>query len=97
MEGLIVSAEICEDVWSAVPPSIEAAREGATIIVNCSASDETIGKAAYRKSLIEGQSARLICGYIYANAGKGVYHGSSVWRTQYNCGKRCYAIVRETV
>ncbi len=71
VEGLIVSAEICEDVWSAVPPSIQAAREGATIIVNCSASDETIGKAAYRKSLIEGQSARLICGYIYANAGEG--------------------------
>ena len=71
IEGLVVSAEICEDVWSAVPPSIRAAREGATIIVNCSASDETIGKAAYRKSLIEGQSARLICGYVYANAGEG--------------------------
>ena len=71
MEGLIVSAEICEDVWSPIPPSIEAAREGATIIVNCSASDETIGKASYRKNLIEGQSARLICGYIYANAGEG--------------------------
>lgn len=71
VEGLMVSAEICEDVWSAVPPSIEAAREGAVIIVNCSASDETIGKASYRKSLIEGQSARLICGYIYANAGEG--------------------------
>ena len=71
MEGLVVSAEICEDVWSPIPPSIEAAREGATIIVNCSASDETIGKASYRKNLIEGQSARLICGYIYANAGEG--------------------------
>ncbi|MCI8321105.1 MAG: NAD(+) synthase [Dorea sp.] len=71
MDGLVVSAEICEDVWSAVPPSIRAAREGAAIIVNCSASDETIGKASYRKSLIEGQSARLLCGYIYANAGEG--------------------------
>ncbi len=71
MESLIVSAEICEDVWSPVPPSIEAAREGATLIVNCSASDETIGKDLYRRSLIEGQSARLICGYIYANAGEG--------------------------
>ncbi|MCI5869933.1 MAG: NAD(+) synthase [Dorea sp.] len=71
MEELIVSAEICEDVWSPVPPSIEAAREGATLIVNCSASDETIGKASYRRSLIEGQSARLICGYVYANAGEG--------------------------
>lgn len=71
MEQLVVSAEICEDVWSPIPPSIEAAREGATIIVNCSASDETIGKAAYRRSLIEGQSARLIAGYVYANAGEG--------------------------
>ena len=71
MEHLIVAAEICEDVWSPVPPSIEAVREGATVIVNCSASDETIGKAAYRESLIEGQSARLIAGYIYSNAGEG--------------------------
>ena len=69
MEELVISAEICEDVWSPVPPSTLAAREGATVIVNCSASDETIGKASYRESLIEGQSARLICGYIYANAG----------------------------
>lgn len=71
MVNLIVSAEICEDVWSPVPPSIEAAREGATVIVNCSASDETIGKASYREALISGQSARLISGYIYANAGEG--------------------------
>ena len=71
MTNLIVSAELCEDVWSPVPPSIEAAREGATVIVNCSASDETIGKASYRESLISGQSARLISGYIYANAGEG--------------------------
>ena len=71
MENLIVSAEICEDVWSPVPPSIKAAVEGATIIVNCSASDETIGKDSYRRELIKGQSARLIAGYIYANAGEG--------------------------
>lgn len=71
MEQLIVSAEICEDVWSPIPPSIKAAREGATVIVNCSASDETIGKADYRNSLIAGQSARLIAGYVYANAGEG--------------------------
>ena len=71
MENLIVSAEICEDVWSPVPPSIGAAVEGATVIVNCSASDETIGKDSYRRELISGQSARLIAGYIYANAGEG--------------------------
>ena len=71
VEDLIVSAEICEDVWSPVPPSIQAAIEGATVIVNCSASDETIGKDSYRRDLIAGQSARLIAGYVYANAGEG--------------------------
>ena len=80
LDALVVSAEICEDVWSPIPPSIQAAREGAVIIVNCSASDETIGKAAYRKSLIEGQSARLICGYVYANAGEG-------GKRDYPCGR----------
>ncbi len=57
-------------MWSPVPPSIGAALEGATVIVNCSASDETIGKIRIA-ALISGQSARLICGYIYANAGEG--------------------------
>ena len=71
MEEMVVAAEICEDVWSPVPPSIQAALEGATVIVNCSASDETIGKDTYRRALISGQSARLISGYIYANAGEG--------------------------
>lgn len=71
MEELVVAAEICEDVWSPVSPSIQAALEGATVIVNCSASDETIGKDTYRRALISGQSARLISGYIYANAGEG--------------------------
>ena len=71
MEELVVAAEICEDVWSPIPPSIQAALEGVTVIVNCSASDETIGKDTYRRALISGQSARLISGYIYANAGEG--------------------------
>ena len=71
MEELVVAAEICEDVWSPIPPSIQAALEGARVIVNCSASDETIGKDTYRRALISGQSARLISGYIYANAGEG--------------------------
>ena len=71
MEVLIVSAEICEDVWSPIPPSIMAATAGATILVNCSASSETYGKDGYRTSLISGQSARMIAGYVYANAGAG--------------------------
>ena len=71
MPELVVSAEICEDVWAPAPPSIGAALDGATIIVNCSASSETVGKDAYRERLILGQSARLIAGYVYANAGEG--------------------------
>lgn len=69
--NLTVGAEICEDVWVPCPPSISHAMAGATVIVNCSASDETVGKDSYRNSLICGQSARLICGYVYANAGEG--------------------------
>lgn len=70
-EGLVVAAEICEDLWVAAPPSISHAQAGATVIVNLSASDETTGKDIYRKSLVSGQSARLVCGYVYADAGEG--------------------------
>ncbi|WP_099468796.1 NAD(+) synthase [Konateibacter massiliensis] len=71
MEGLVVAGEICEDVWAPNPPSIRHALAGATIIVNSSASDETTGKDIYRRSLINGQSARILCAYLYANAGEG--------------------------
>ncbi|MBP3664877.1 MAG: NAD(+) synthase, partial [Tyzzerella sp.] len=71
MPELIVSAEICEDVWAPMPPSVKAALAGATLIVNCSASPEAVGKDAYRQKLIQGQSARVIAGYVYANAGEG--------------------------
>ena len=71
MKNLIVAAEICEDAWVPNPPSIRHAMAGATIIANCSASDETTGKDIYRRSLITGHSANLVCGYIYANAGEG--------------------------
>ena len=68
---LTLGVEICEDVWAADPVSTHHAMAGATVIVNLSASDETIGKAAYRRQLISGQSARLYCGYIYCDAGEG--------------------------
>lgn len=70
-KGLCVAAELCEDLWAPNPPSTAHALAGANVIVNLSASDEVTGKKSYRKSLIEGQSARLLCGYIYANAGAG--------------------------
>ncbi|MCI8949607.1 MAG: NAD(+) synthase [Lachnospiraceae bacterium] len=69
--GLVVGAEICEDLWVPCPPSISHAMAGATVIVNCSASNETTGKDGYRRNLVCGQSARLVCGYIYSNAGEG--------------------------
>ena len=71
MPELVLAAELCEDVWVPCPPSISHALAGATVIANCSASDETTGKDQYRYNLICGQSARLVCGYIYANAGEG--------------------------
>ena len=69
--GLIVAAEICEDLWVPNPPSVAAAMAGATVIVNLSASNENTGKSLYRTALVQNQSARLICGYIYASAGEG--------------------------
>ena len=66
-----LGVEICEDLWVPLPPSTRLALAGATVIANPSASDETIGKADYRRSLISSQSARLLCGYIYADAGMG--------------------------
>ena len=68
---LTVSAEICEDLWSPISPSIEHTQAGANIIVNLSCSDETAGKAEYRKDLVKIQSAKLVCGYIYCDAGDG--------------------------
>ena len=68
---LVVAAEICEDLWVAAPPSIAHAQAGATLICNLSASNAVVGKADYRRSLVTGQSARLLCGYVYASAGAG--------------------------
>lgn len=71
LEGLVVAAEICEDLWVPNPPSTAHAMAGATLIVNLSASDETTGKDRYRRELAQNQSARLVCGYVYASAGEG--------------------------
>ena len=71
MPQLVVAAEICEDLWSPQPPSIAHALAGATLVANLSASNAIVGKAAYRRSLVSGQSARLVCGYVYTSAGWG--------------------------
>ena len=71
MSEFVLGVEICEDLWAPIPPSCTHALAGATVIANLSASDETVGKAAYRRDLVCGQSARLLCGYLYADAGHG--------------------------
>lgn len=63
--------EICEDLWVAQPPSGDLAEAGALVIGNLSASDEMIGKEDYRRQLVSSQSARLVSGYVYADAGYG--------------------------
>ena len=68
---LTVGLELCEDLWVPRPPSIALATAGATVICNLSASNELVGKASYRRDLVRGQSARLVCGYVYASAGWG--------------------------
>jgi NAD+ synthase (glutamine-hydrolysing) len=67
--GLTVGVEICEDLWSPVPPSSLQALAGARILLNLSASNEVIGKAAYRRQLVVGQSGRCIAGYVYTSCG----------------------------
>ena len=66
-----IGVEICEDLWGPEPPGTGLALAGATLLLNPSASDEVVGRAAYRRSLVAGQSARLLCGYVYADAGEG--------------------------
>lgn len=69
--GMTIGAELCEDLWVPQPPSGRLAMAGADVILNLSASNETIGKHRYRRDLIMQQSARCRCAYAYASAGKG--------------------------
>lgn len=71
LEGLLVGCEICEDIWAPEEPGIYHAMAGATLLVNLSASNETIGKDAYREMLVKSSSARLIAGYVYCSCGEG--------------------------
>lgn len=71
VKGLSVACEICEDFWVPNPPATSHALAGATLIVNLSASNETVGKDVYREMLVKSSSARLLAGYVYASAGEG--------------------------
>ncbi len=82
-EYLRIACEICEDLWVTAPPSNDHTLNGATVVLNLSASDETVGKKEYRKMLITSHTARTISAYIYADAGEGesttdlVYSGNN--------------------
>lgn len=67
--GYVLGVEICEDLWSVVPPSSYLALNGANIIANLSASNDIVSKSDYRRQLVSQQSARSICGYVYSSAG----------------------------
>ena len=81
---LCIGVEICEDLWVADTPSTRLAQGGATLILNPSASDETVCKDDYRRTLLSATSGRLVCGYVYADAGWGesstdlIYAGHSL-------------------
>jgi NAD+ synthase (glutamine-hydrolysing) len=79
---LLMHAEICEDVWAPVPPSVAAALAGATVLLNLSASNVTVGKSVYRHALCQVHSARCIAAYLYSAAGAGESTTDLAWDGQ---------------
>jgi NAD+ synthase (glutamine-hydrolysing) len=77
--GFRLFCEVCEDLWTPVPPSCYAALSGATVVANLSASNVTTGKADYRRALVSNQSARCIAAYVYAGAGPGESTTDLAW------------------
>ena len=89
---VVLAAELCEDVWTPVPPSCASALAGANVIVNLSASNEVTGKHAYLCDLIKQQSARCIAAYIYSIGRKWrIFYRFGICRKRDDCGKRDYA------
>ena len=82
MPDFTIGVEICEDLWVAESPSIALAKSGATVICNPSTSDDTIGKAEYRRSLVRMQSGKLCCAYIYTDSGFGESTTDTVYSAQ---------------
>src|SRR5207253_9050498 len=79
IEGFRLHVEICEDVWTPIPPSTYAALAGATMLANLSASNVTIGKADYRRNLCASQSGKCIAAYLYSAAGPGESTTDLAW------------------
>lgn len=89
-KGVMIGAEICEDVWGPVPPSSRLAVAGAEVIVNISASNDLVGKYDYIKNLLSVQSASCMTGYVYASAGFGESSTDLVFDAKlfiYECGE----------
>ena len=80
--GLVVHAEVCEDVWVPIPPSSSAALAGATVLLNLSGSPITIARAEDRKDLVQSQSLRCLAAYAYAAAGSGESTNDLSWDGQ---------------
>src|SRR5437667_6999066 len=77
--GFRLHVEICEDVWTPIPPSTYAALAGATVLANLSASNITIGKASYRRDLCASQSGKCLAAYLYSAAGPGESTTDLAW------------------
>ncbi len=77
--GLTFFVELCEDLWTPLPPSTFGALSGATVLLNLSASNVTIDKAKYRRALVTGQSARTVAAYLYAGTGAGESSTDLAW------------------
>ncbi len=91
LEGFVLHAEICEDLWVPLPPSTLAALAGATVLANLSASDITVGKADYRRLICAAQSAKCVAAYLYSAAGPGESTTDLAWDGQalvYENGER---------
>jgi NAD+ synthase (glutamine-hydrolysing) len=82
LEHFTLHVEICEDVWTPIPPSTYAAMGGATVLANLSASNITVGKADYRRTLCIGQSSRMLAAYLYTAAGAGESTTDLAWDGQ---------------
>jgi NAD+ synthase (glutamine-hydrolysing) len=79
VDGFALHVEICEDVWTPIPPSSWAALAGATVLANLSASNITVGKAEYRRNLCASQSGRCVAAYLYSAAGPGESTTDLAW------------------
>ena len=87
--ALCVGREVCQDVWVPAPPSCAQCWRGATVVCNLSASNITIGKAAYRSQLVQSMAAKNYCCYAYCSAGQGESTNDVAWDGQsiiYECG-----------